>query len=187
MKKMTIAVLIGAIIMFLYQALSWMALPVHDNAFKFAPSQDSVLQDMSGMEEGVYSLPMKSADATKAEEHEFQETRVGKPWAVLFYHPSMEMNMGKTMAIWFLINFVPVWMFVWILVIGNVAGMRRVVMLSLVVAVIIIFNQHLMNMNWFSYPMHFLTGEMADTLISWLLVGCWVGWFLNRGNQQASA
>ncbi len=185
MKKTIIAVLLGTIVMFIYQALSWMILPTHENSIKYTDHQDAILQSMSGLEEGMYNLPYAPPGTSMSEEQKLMEANIGKPWAMMIYHPALESNMGKNMAIGFLINLVAVWFFVWLLRKGNIITMGGILAASLVVAIIVIFNTHLMNMNWFSYPMHFLWGEIIDTLVMWLLTGIAVGLILRRKTAAA--
>ncbi|MEZ5015250.1 MAG: hypothetical protein R2794_13255 [Chitinophagales bacterium] len=95
MKKTLIAVLIGAIILFAYQALSWMVSPVHKNSMKYSANEQSVLESMSGMQDGMYMMPGRPPGTSESELRDKADEMMGKPWAMVMYHSSMEMNMAK--------------------------------------------------------------------------------------------
>ncbi len=79
-----------------------------------------------------------------------------------------------------LLNILVIWIFVWILKRFKILTMRTIVLSALAVGAIIIFNTHLMDMNWFSTPMHYVGGQLIDSVLGWLLVGLWLGWYLTR-------
>ena len=100
MKKIIIGGLVGGILLFVWQTVSWTVSGLHDKGQQYTGKQDSILQYLNniGLEEGGYMLP-RSADGVSSEqmEKEWKES-MGKPWARLTYYKSMEMNMGMNMA-----------------------------------------------------------------------------------------
>jgi len=186
MKKSIIAVLIGAIIMFVYQALSWMMLPIHKNSMKYTPEQDSILQSMQGLEEGFYRLPNVPPGTSMSEAQETMKARVGQPWALVVYHESMSMAMGKQMAVGFILDLLAVWFFVWIVRKMQKQTLGSITTMALVVGIIIILVTHLMDWNWWTTPMHYVSGQIIDALLMWLLTGLWLGWYLSRKPKTAA-
>ncbi|MFI5172792.1 MAG: hypothetical protein ACHQFW_10400 [Chitinophagales bacterium] len=186
MKKTIIAVLVGTFIMFIYQALSWMVLPTHKNSFKYTDKEGAILEAMSGLEEGTYMIPGKPPGRSDKDHMEQMKSYIGKPWATFNYHPSMVSNMPKSMAIGFILNFITIWIFVWLL--KKMTNLTRgaIIMAALAVGALFIFNSHLMNWNWMTIPMHHISGEIIDSIVSWLLVGLWIGWYWTRKAKTAA-
>ena len=180
MKNSIIAILIGALILFVYQAMAWMVLPVHANSHKYTTTEDSLLAAMSGLEEGVYYLPGTPPNISKSEAQQLQENNVGKPWAMIYYHETLEMNMAKSMGLGFLIDLIAVALIVQLIRLGNITGKGNILRVNMLIAFIIIFTTAMMNWNWFSTPWHYLTGEILDQLIGGLLLGLWLGFILSR-------
>ena len=59
MKKTIIGTLVGGIILFMWQFLSWTALDLHRSAQNYSPKQDTILSYLSANleKEGGYFLP----------------------------------------------------------------------------------------------------------------------------------
>ena len=186
MKNSIIAILIGALILFVYQALAWMVLPVHANSHKYTATEDSLLAAMNDLEEGVYCLPGTPPNIGKSEAQKLHENNVGKPWAMLYYHENLEMNMGKSMGLGFLIDLIAVALTVRLIQLGNITGKSNILRATMVIAFIIVFSSAIMNWNWFSTPWHYLTGEILDHLIGGLLLGLWLGFILGRKPKAAN-
>ncbi len=66
MKKWIIGSLVGAIIVFAWQAASWTFLGIHAGEEKYTPAQDQILSTLasSNLEDGMYMLPNVKPDAT---------------------------------------------------------------------------------------------------------------------------
>jgi len=186
MKKMIIASLVGALIMFVYQAASWMVIGIHKDSLKIAPNQDSIVAAMNGLEEGVYQMPMLEWNASMDEVNAFHEKYGGKPYAMVQYHESMDIAMAQPMTVGFILDLLVVLLFVWILMKANITGFSRILTWSLIMALIVLLHAPIMQWNWFSTPMHYLKGELIDGLLSWLLAGIWLGWYLSRGTKQTA-
>ena len=188
MKRSIIAILVGTVVLFVYQAMSWMVLPIHNNSFMYTSRQDSILATLSGLEEGYYSLPGKAPGTTDEEHHKNMESMNGKPWAMVHYHHSFSMNMGPSMLRGFSINLIAVWIVVMIL--SSAAGVfntfRSRLWVSLLFAIFCITQSNLMDWNWFETPMHYTSGAVIDKLLGWLLTGSWLAWYMGRKQAGAS-
>lgn len=180
MKYSIIAILIGALFVLIFQALSWMVSPIHANSHKYTPMEDSLLTAMQGLETGVYYLPGEPEGATMDEINAKHEASIGKPWAVLYYHEKLEMNMFKNIGLAFLINIIMVGLLVWILKTGNITEKSKILSTTMVVSAIIVFSALIMQWNWFSTPMHNLIGDIIDQLVAGLILGLWLGYYFNR-------
>src|SRR4051812_1968417 len=94
MKKSLIAAMVGGIIIFLWQFLSWTILNLHQPAQKYTAKQDAVMTTLSSnLEEGGYYLPSIPESSSWAEHEKAMTESVGKPWATIQYHKALEDNM----------------------------------------------------------------------------------------------
>lgn len=189
MKRTFIAIIVGAIIIFIYQAMSWMVLPVHKNSLKYTPAHDSLLAVLNSSlpEEGLYMLPMAPPEMSQEEHEKFFEPYYGKPWAKVTFHKAMTDSMTSMMMMGFIFNLVAIWIVVVVLNktsgVFNTFGSRLWVVLGF--SMFTIFQSHLMEWNWWQSPSHYIVPEIIDDLLGGLLVGLWLAWYLGRAPKEA--
>lgn len=182
MKKILIGTLVGSIILFGWQTISWTSSGIHQESFKFAPSQDSIIDFLQKNipEPGVYMIPGKIPGSSALEEETFMKKMEGKPWALVTYHNYFKVDMMGPVIRGFLICLVCM-----LLVCINLSGLEKrsfariffsTLSFGLVSFLFISYSNH----NWFSTPWHYLTGELIDSLAGWSLCGLWLGLWYKR-------
>lgn len=179
MKKWIIGALVGALIVFVWQAASWMFLGVHDNDMKYHPAQKEIMDVLTAntKEDGMYMLP---SAPTKKEQQDMMESMEGKPWASIIYHQSFINDMTMSMIRGFLVNFVLVLLLVIILTKGGLPGFNGFLTGSLAVGVFTFLYGPYTGHIWFDLPWHMIRGEIIDAIVAWGLCGAWLGWWMNR-------
>ncbi|HKZ68356.1 MAG TPA: hypothetical protein VJ111_18440 [Chitinophagaceae bacterium] len=180
MKKYIIGSVIGAILIFVWQALSWTVLGVHDDGMKYNPAQKEIMDVISAntTEDGFYMLP--SAPTQKEQETMMKEME-GKPWASVIYHKSYNGNMAGRMIRAFLIDFILVILLIHILTRGGTPIPQRVFSGSVAIGLAFFLWGPYMGHTWFDLPWHMIKGDLIDALVAWSLCGAWLAWWLNRG------
>ncbi len=180
MKKTIIGSLVGAIIMFLWQFLSWGPTQLHRPAQDYTPKQDSILSYLNSQfsEDGSYFLPSYPKDASREAMDKAMNNSVGKPWVIIDYHKTMNMSMPTNMARGFLVDFVVLWIFCWILGKTNITSFKNIVAASLLVGLIGFLNITYTFHIW--YQTRDLNAHFIDTIVSWGLVGAWLGIWLKK-------
>ncbi|MFN0015134.1 MAG: hypothetical protein ACKVU2_11360 [Saprospiraceae bacterium] len=179
MKKQLIATLVGGIILFVWQFLSWSMLGVHKDEFMYTPNQDTIMANLTQTlgKEGIYMLP-NVPPGTSHEEHErLMEGFVGKPWASVAYHESFEGNMGIYMARAFSADLLALFLLVWLLLKFANLNFKTTLLASLAVGGIGYLTTSYLNSIWFETNS---MGHLIDTVAQWGLAGAWLGWWLNR-------
>ena len=98
MKKVFIGTLVGAILVFGWQAVSNMIMHHHDGRYRTAANDEPILNALSAnmKEEGQCYVPAINMNATAEEQQQLTDSRKGKPWAIIAYHPSFDENMGSS-------------------------------------------------------------------------------------------
>ena len=117
MKKVLIGGIVAGIIIFIWQTLSWTMLNLHGASQQYTPKQDSILAYLSSQfsEDGGYYLP-NVPPGTSAEEMEAATTKaMGKPWAQVYYHTSLDYDMVTNIIRGLLTDIALAWLFCWIL------------------------------------------------------------------------
>ena len=182
MKKWLIGSLVGAILVFAWQFLSWTMLKLHEKEAKYTSGQDSVLTYLSSAlkEDGIYMLPTVPPGTPESEAMELGKKMDGKPWATVMYKKAYTYDMVRPMIRGFLVHLFLVFCLIYILTrAGTPTGMRIFagsVALGLVTFLWGPYTAH----NWFQTPTETLTGHLIDSLAAWGLAGLWLGWWLNR-------
>jgi hypothetical protein len=189
MKNILIGSLVAAIIVFVYQAMSWMVLPIHENSMKYTPEQDAILAALARVpEDGLYALPNLPPGSTQEQRSEFDKSMVGKSWAVVHYHKSYGGMMTMQLVWGFLLNFVAAFLVAYTMqkASDKFSSFGSRLMLTFLFVLFTLFQSSLMMANWWGTPWHYLSGEITDHVIGWLLGGCWLAWWMGR-KQTASA
>ncbi len=183
MKKSIIAAIVGGIIVFAWQFLSWTVLNMHRSANGYTPNNVAL---MSAIEtnldkEGGYVLPGLPDNATREDHEKLMKEANGKPWATVQYHKSMvstPASMFKNMARGLVVDMVMVWLFCWILGKMNMAGFGTIFMASICMGFITFFNTAYTGHIWFKF--FDVMAYFADSMISWGVCGLWLGWYLKK-------
>jgi len=179
MKKYIVGSIVGAIIIFLWQSLSWTVLGVHDNGMKFHPAQKEIMAVLSANtpEEGMYMLP---SAATQKEQDAMMKEMEGKPWASVIYHQSFSSDMTMRMIRAFLVDLFLVISLIYIFTRGSTPVPRRIFSGSVALGLAFFLWGPYTGHIWFDLPWHMIKGDLIDSLVAWSLCGVWLGWWLNR-------
>jgi len=180
MKTQLIATIVGALILFIWQFLSWSLLPVHQSEFQYTPNQDAIIEALSQHldEGGTYMIPTVPPGTSMEREQELMKQYEGKPWASITYHKSFSMAMGMNLVRGFATDLVAAFLLVWLLMKFQTRNMTTTLLASISVGLIGYLTIPYLNSIWFETSS---IGYLIDAVVQWGLVGVWLGWFLNRG------
>lgn len=180
MKKLLIGALVGGIIIFLCQFLSWGLLNLHGSQQTYTPKQDSVMQYLNSQfsEDGFYMMPNHKPGATREEMEKDMVAMEGKPWVQLFYHKAMNINMVSNMTRGFVIDVLTVALLCLVLARFNAPGFGTILLSSLYVGLIGFLNIAYTYHIWYQTPD--VMAHFTDAIVSWGLCGIWLGWWLRR-------
>lgn len=175
MKKNIIGAIVGGLIIFIWQFLSFTVLNLHDDANTYTPNQDSVLQYLGEhLKEGQYFLP-GAAPGASSEEME-KATPNGKPWVIIAYHTSYNASMGMAIGRSLATDIVMIFLLCWVLSKIPKARFGTIFIACICVGLIAFFNvpytTHIF------YQTFDIMAYFNDALISFGLCGLWLGWWL---------
>ncbi len=185
MKKYVIGALVGAVLVFGWQAISHLLLHYHYSAYKVVANQGTVIQSLSTMfsEEGQYLVPQIDPNATQEEMEKFAEVLNGKPWAMVTYHPAYNNDMAMASLRSFTTAFLSVLLFIFLL--GKYPGNGGIIFLKSLAFAVLVFCFVFYNSNiWLQTPWAVIRPELYDLLAAWGLCGIWLGWWLTRTRFQ---
>ena len=178
MSKTIIGTLVGGLILFIWQFLSWGVLNLHADEMMYTEHQEEILTLLNEkLDEGTYMLPMSPPGASQEVQQQTMENNIGKPWASIAYHKSMSNNMGMNMIRSLIINCLAVFLLCWLL--GKIPelDMKTSILSTLAVGMIGYFINTYINSIWFETS---TIVTLMDTIVSWGIVGSWLGFWLNR-------
>ena len=180
MKKILIGGLVGGILLFAWQTISFAVANLHDKGQTYTPKQDTILQFLnnSGLEEGTYFMPRLQNENSSEEMEKFMKEVDGKPWAQLSYYKAWKMNMGMNMARGALTNIIIVCLLAWIFTKMSAQGFGTYFIASVFAGIICFANGPYTGHIW--YPKHDINAYLMDAIVSWGLVGIWLGWWMPR-------
>jgi len=179
MQKQLIGALVGGLILFIWQFISFGPGNLHSSQMQHLPQQDAILEALAAnkVPEGEYFIPRLPLDAGGDAQEQMAKDTEGKPWAQINYHHAYELTFGSNLARGFLVDFLSVFLLIWLLVRMKDLDMKTSIIASLIVGAIGYMTISYMDSIWFksnSIP------ELIDTVVQWGIVGVWLGWWLNR-------
>lgn len=180
MKKWIIGALVGGIIVFAWQTLSWTVLDLHRNAQQYTPKQDSILEYLSSQftESGDFFLPTTPVGASQEEMEKLMVESAGKPWAKVSYHTAWDASMPANILRGLLVSIIMVGFMVWILMKMGSPSFSTILISCLFAGLIGFLNFPYASYIW--YQGGGIRADLLDGLLQWGLCGAWLGWWLNR-------
>lgn len=180
MKRTILAAVVGAIILFIWQFLSWGIINFHEKAQQYTPNESAILSALQASlpEEGGYILPGMPKGVSNEEMEKRMKDMDGKPWASIQYHKAYESDMTMNMIRQFLVNLVVVLLFCWLVQRLNIRTLGNIFLAGLAVGLIVFLNSPYTGNIW--YKWFDIWAHFADAMVCWGLVGLWVGILFNR-------
>ncbi|MHC1706591.1 MAG: hypothetical protein AB9842_03600 [Bacteroidales bacterium] len=171
MKKRLLFSLLGGVIIFIWQFLSYAMPNFHKSATKFTPHQNEILQKFSelGLQEGMYLLGQPDPSLTEAEREAQYKDLDGKPWAVINYQARNSMDMTMPMIRGILVCMVISFLLFWIYQQQKDPSLMNRLYVSLAIGMIAFFFIPYTNFIWYKEPDIF--GHFADAIVPWALLG----------------
>jgi len=182
MKKWIIGSIVGAILVFLWQFLSWTMLGIHNGESKYTSNQDAIMSHLSAhlKEDGMYMLPGLPPGTSREQHEEYYKQMEGKPFATITYRTSYKFDMARPIIRGFLIDLFLVFSLIYILTRGGTPSATRIFAGSIAIGFFTWLTGPYTAYNWFQLPFEAITGHLVDSLVAWGLAGVWLGWWLNR-------
>ena len=181
MKKLFIGALVGGIIVFAWQALSWSVLNLHDAEYKQAPNQDAIKEFLSKNlpGEGQYMIPRANENASAKEMEELQKKMLAEksPWAIVNYHEAYDVDMMMNILRGLIVSIIAVIFVCWVLIKQNstfLITLISTILIGVAGFLFIPYSNHI----WYQTPG--ATTHLLDAIVAWGLCGLWLGWWLNR-------
>jgi F0F1-type ATP synthase assembly protein I len=182
MKKVIIGAIVGGLIIFIWQFLSFAAINFHQPAQQYTEKQDAILNFLSsqGLEDGGYYMPGVPEGTSEEEFKKAMEQAGGKPWAMIQYHNKQADNVAQQMMMnmvrGFLINVIIMFLFISILRRMNRPTFGQILSTALMVGLIVFLNAPYTNHIW--YKTFDIWAHLLDAVVAWGLAGAWLGWWL---------
>jgi hypothetical protein len=158
-KRLALAALAGGLVLFVWGALAWMVLPLHDS-IKPLPDENTMVSSMqrANAPRGVYFTgdPQQGV----------------KPQMLIVYTPQSVVLSGGQFARTLLFDVLAAFGVAWLL--SRAAAKTfaaRVLFVAIAGGVIAAVIVDLANWNWFAYPGDYTLASMADKVIGWALTG----------------
>jgi hypothetical protein len=154
-------------------------LPIHQSEYGYTPNQDKIMETLNQnlTEEGTYMVPGVPPGTPHEEAEAAMQGSVGKPWASISYHKSFNVNMGANMFRGFVVDLLAAWLLVWLLLRFETLNLPTALRASVTVGIIGYLTIPYLNSIWFENNS---LGHLVDAIVSWALVGLWLGWWLPR-------
>ena len=177
---MIIGAIVGGIIIFAWQTLSYTILNLHEKSMQYTPKQDAILQflDSQDLEPGGYMIPRAPNDVSMEEAQKQFEPYLGKPWAMVTYYDDLDMSMGMNMIRGLLSNMIMVFLLCWVFSKIPNASYATYFTGTVFVGLIAFINEPYTGHIW--YPLYDIGAFLIDSLAAWGLCGIWLGWWLAR-------
>ena len=171
MKKLILFSLIGAVILFAWQFLSFAMPNLHKASMEYTPLQDEVLAvlESSGLQEGMYMLGQPDPKLPRDEYNQGMEGYKGKPWAILNYQAENNDKMAMNMIRGFLVCLVISALFFWVIRQQKDPTLLKRVLTGLAIGLVGFFFVPYTNFIWFREPD--IWAYLADGIVPWAILG----------------
>jgi hypothetical protein len=181
--KVIVSALVGGVLLFLWQSLSWTVLDLHGNAINTAAEgQVEILDRMvKHLDQNMYYLSHADPDADMAMQNAQME---GKPVAIVNFIPNHEYAMAPLMIRGLIHAILVAGVISLILSRSRAKAFMSRWLIVMGFALVLILFDTLGDMNWWYHPMNWVWPEAIDYLAMFGLSGLWMAWWMGRGQPS---
>ena len=185
--RILIAGIIGGIVMFIWNSVAHMALPLGEMGFKVAAEQDTAIAAMHAAApsgEGIYMLPGMSPEQWRDETARaaFLDKYKSSPYSFVVHAPGgnpVDTSMGPSLVKQFVSDTLAAIVAAWVLALGAFGFGKRVA----ISGAFALFGWLIISVpywNWYMFPAAFTASTLITQLVGWLLAGAGMAWWLGR-------
>lgn len=187
MKKLLIGAIVGGLIIFICQFLSWMLLDLHRPAYGYTEQQDEIMDFLNSRfsDNGSYMLPNLPPGSNADMMEQYMRERYGKPWAVISYHKALDTNMTMNIIRVLVVNIVMIGLFCWILSRLSRPTFGTVFLASLFTGLIVFMNAPYTQFIW--YETRDINASLIDAIAGWGLTGLLLGRLYGKKRNRTAA
>lgn len=185
MKRAFIGVFLGAVLYFVWGAVSWMALPFHDKTIKTLPEERLIRDTLKTVvtESGLYMFPSDKTATGRMDQNDWNASFKSGPNGVLAYDLGGKDPMGPGVFLrGFLIDFLIAGLAMLVLIISRdrvrTMGGRFLVVTAL--GFLAWVTVHVSYWNWFFFPGPYTLVTLMDCVVGYGLLGLVLPRFLPR-------
>src|SRR5688500_8516398 len=183
--RILIAGIIGGIVMFIWNSVAHMALPLGEMGFETAADQDTAIaavQATATSGEGIYMLPGMSPEQWRDEAARtaFVDKYKSSPYAFVVHVPSgnpATSTMVPNLIKQFVTDTLAAIVAAWVLALGAFGFGKRVA----IAGAFALFGWLIISVpywNWYLFPASFTARTLITQLVCWLMVGQVMSWGL---------
>ena len=193
--KLFLVALLGALAMFVWEAVAHMVTPLGEAGISYLPNEDTVspaLASAIGDQPGLYYFPTGGlTKGSKGQEkkdgmNRIMEEMKTRPSGLLVYKPAgTTFNFGKSLAIQFLTDFVKVFLAVWLLAQTGLVTFAGRLGFVAVVGVIAAVTTNIPLRNWDGFPGAFSLSMMFMDIVGFFLAGLAIAGLFRRARATA--
>lgn len=183
MKKYFVPSLVGGIIIFLCQTLSWTVLNLHLPAQGYTPKQDTITHFLQQQLEkpGGYLIPSAPMGTSMDEQMKLAKNWEGQPQIMIQYHEGFSMSgskMGMNMVRSLVSSILMVLLFCWIIQQFTTRSFFTYWVAALAMGLIVYIQIPYSTFIW--YKIFDNRAFLIDCMGGWAACGAFVGWWYTR-------
>jgi len=185
MKRTLITAIVGSLILLIWNALSWMVLPFHEQSISSIPESaiNSNLLQEQVPEDGVYHFPGMPEENTEEALKEVEDKLAKGPRITLMvYKAGGTPFMDPINFLWdFIFGAIVV-----ILILGIInrfadKSMNNILRTTIGIGLVVGFMTDLPLMNWFMFPLDYTLANVLDYIVSMGLLGLFMASYTFKG------
>ncbi|MEO1438440.1 MAG: hypothetical protein AAFV80_23070 [Bacteroidota bacterium] len=170
-----LSIVFGTILLFVWNAVSWMALPFHNNSLTNIPEAVIQVDSMRSLmpESGVYHYPGMPTDFSgpAMERVEAQLAKGPRITLMVYKNEPTSLFDPKTFGISLIINAMTVFFTYLLLVKMAIQAPKGIMTACLLIGLVAVLLSDISQMNWFMFPLGYTLVNALDKLIAFGLLG----------------
>lgn len=191
MNRVIVAGLLGGVVLFVWQFISWTILPWHNMTIHSIAEGDEIVEILRAQElqSGVYHFPgMPEGDNSEAAMNAWAERyKQGPNINFMAYSAVGQDHEDPMQFIWGLIfNILAASLAAWMLMgaLGSTGSFMKRTLLVTALGVFVVLTTTLPNWNWWAFPGDYSVVMAIDYIVNWFLAGLVIAWRIKPAVQS---
>jgi hypothetical protein len=189
-KREILAVLLGAVGMFVWGFIAHTMLPLGEAGVREIPNDQTVLTPMQttlGSTDGFYIFPSTGGGTNQEKMEQYSKKLASSPNGILVYHPAGgSIIVGRQLTIEFLTQVLVALLAIALLKRARVYGFASILGFITLIGLIATVMTNIQYWNWYGFPAVYTLGYMTSQFVGFLIFGLIASAMLKRAPVPAA-